>query len=311
MNLQPTVISIVSAGAMGSALASRLTTSGCTVLTNLDGRSQATKERAKGSQMQDKPLHYLFTHSDIFLSVLPPNEALKLALKVFEISRDSPRDASKKSRPLIFVEANAVNPATVKKIDALFSTSSSISFIDACIIGGPPADGYDPTIYASAHSSNQADLQVVRGLSDCGLKIRLLQGEGADVGDASALKMSYAGISKGFTGLVTTMILAAYESSPATAKALLEELGHSQRAVLERITKSVPSMIPKAYRWVGEMEEIAGFVGNGEGEVYSGLAQTFRRVQHSVAEEDGGRDIQVLEGFVANAKVIIATACEE
>ena len=32
----------------------------------------------------------------------------------------------------------------------------------------------------------------------------------------------------------------------------------------------------QAYRWVGEMEEIAGFVGEGEGEIYHGIAKLYR-----------------------------------
>lgn len=36
-------IAVIAAGAMGSAVARRLTNAGCTVLTNLDGRSEATR----------------------------------------------------------------------------------------------------------------------------------------------------------------------------------------------------------------------------------------------------------------------------
>ena len=56
----------------------------------------------------------------------------------------------------------------------------------------PPTDGYDPAFYASA---DPADVEVLDGfiaLSKWGLRVEPLRGEGTGVGDASALKMSYA-----------------------------------------------------------------------------------------------------------------------
>jgi hypothetical protein len=61
-------------------------------------------------------------------------------------------------------------------------------------------------------------------------------------------------------------------------------------------------MVPKAYRWVGEMEEIAEFVGGGEGDVYKGIARLYERIEKSA--KDGG-DAEVLMKFVESAKRII------
>jgi hypothetical protein len=61
-------------------------------------------------------------------------------------------------------------------------------------------------------------------------------------------------------------------------------------------------MLPKAYRWVGEMEEIAGFVGEGEGDVYKGLAKLYERIERSMEEGKGGGDVQVLRKFVEDAQ---------
>ena len=95
---------------------------------------------------------------------------------------------------------------------------------------------------------------------------------------------------------------AAHASSPATATALLHELHTSQPAFLNRITKVVPQMLPKAYRWVGEMEEIAGFVGEGEGDVYNGMARLYERIERSMNERKEGGDVDVLDKFVYDAK---------
>lgn len=208
---------------------------------------------------------------------------------------------------MAFADCNAVSPETAKKIAVLFA-GSGIGFVDAGIIGGPPRDGYDPVFYASAELEDAELLESFAGLSKWGLKVSPLTGEGVGVGDASALKMSYAGITKGLTGLCSTMILAAHASSPATAQALLNELNASQPAILQRITRTIPDMLPKAYRWVGEMKEISAFVGAGEGEIHQGLAHLYERVERSLKEEQeggGGQDVKALRGFVDDAKKVI------
>ncbi|KAG2358933.1 6-phosphogluconate dehydrogenase, partial [Suillus spraguei] len=173
-----------------------------------------------------------------------------------------------------------------------------IRFVDAGIIGGPPKGDYNPTFYASAEDVKLLD--EFTALSKYGLKVSPLKGEGVGVGDASALKMSYAGITKGTTGLYTTMVLAARESSPATADALMRELQISQPILLDRLVKTVPPMVPKAYRWIGEMEEIADFVGGSEGDVYRGIAKVYERVEKSIAGDQ--EDIATLMNFVEKAK---------
>jgi hypothetical protein len=96
------------------------------------------------------------------------------------------------------------------------------------------------------------------------------------------------------------MILAAHASSPATAEALLHELKASQPQVLGRLVKSVPGMVPKAYRWVGEMREISGFIGEGEGEIYEGIAKLYERIEAS--RQRDGEDVRVLESFVEGGR---------
>lgn len=59
-------------------------------------------------------------------------------------------------------------------------------------------------------------------------------------------------------------------------------------------------MIPKAYRWAGEMEEIAGFLGQGQGDTYMGIAKVYERVETSL--KGNNADIEVLKGMVEEAK---------
>lgn len=67
-------------------------------------------------------------------------------------------------------------------------------------------------------------------------------------------------------------------------------------------------MLPKAYRWVGEMEEISQFVGSGEGKIHEGLARTYERVEKSLNAGQGeaaGEDVRVLKKFAEDAKKVI------
>ena len=66
--------------------------------------------------------------------------------------------------------------------------------------------------------------------------------------------MCYAALTKGTTALMTQLSIAA---RLGVSEALRAEFGQSQPAMLERMQRAVPEMVPKAHRWVGEMAEIA------------------------------------------------------
>jgi 3-hydroxyisobutyrate dehydrogenase-like beta-hydroxyacid dehydrogenase len=71
-------IAVLAPGAMGSAVARRLSDHGARVLTSLAGRSPATAERAAAAGMiaaSDAEI----AAADIILSIVPPGEAVALA----------------------------------------------------------------------------------------------------------------------------------------------------------------------------------------------------------------------------------------
>ena len=70
--------------------------------------------------------------------------------------------------------------------------------------------------------------------------------------------MSYAGITKGVTAIAAIMVLGATRAGAADA--LIAELRESQPQLAARFAKGLPDMVPKAYRWVAEMREIAAFL---------------------------------------------------
>ncbi len=262
------VVGIIAQGQMGSAVAKRLTDNGLTVLTNLEGRSAESSARAKAARMQPVALSQ-FAAADIILSVVPPGEAETLALRL------APMLEAGRKKP-IYVDCNAVNPQTVERIAAIIQTTAC-PFVDGGIIGGPPKPGYDgPSLYLSGLQAN-----AVAALDAFGLNCKVLDGP---VGAASALKMSYAGITKGLTALASVMILAATRAGEATS--LHAELAESQPHLLAWFERQVPSMFSKAHRWVAEMEEIAGFVTADPAghELFQSAAEFYRRIAADVAD---------------------------
>jgi hypothetical protein len=63
----------------------------------------------------------------------------------------------------------------------------------------------------------------------------------------------------------------------------------------------VPDLFAKAYRFVGEMEEISSFMGSeGASGIYAGIAELYREV--AADKEGDNRDIEALSGFFTAKK---------
>ncbi|MBB3590953.1 3-hydroxyisobutyrate dehydrogenase-like beta-hydroxyacid dehydrogenase [Rhizobium sp. BK529] len=263
-----TTIALFGAGAMGSAVGRRLAESGAEVITFLEGRSEATIERARAAGLVAVPLS-AFAEADIILSIVPPAEAQKVADLVAPVLQESVKKPA-------FVDLNAISPKTMEALAAKLAPSG-VRIIDGSIIGGPPVSGKaGPVICLSGELAGEPDL-----LCRFGLKIRPVKGP---VGAASALKMCYAGINKGITGLSAAMLLAAARNG--ASEALKVELAESQAEHLQRLRHSIPDMYPKAYRWVAEMEEISEFLGadNPAALIFKGMAGVFQAIAEDRTE---------------------------
>ena len=271
-------IAIVAPGAMGAGIGKGLASRGVRVLTSLTGRSEATAARAREAGMiaaSDNDV----AAADFVLSILPPGDALALA------QRFAPLLASSNAKP-VYVDCNAINPATVEKVAAVIAPTGC-AFVDAGIIGPPPSSMSPPQagevgvrvsgprLYASGPAAAH-----FASLHQYGLDVRVLDGP---LSAASALKMCYAGINKGTQALGAAMMLAAMRTGAAAA--LRDELSFSQRELLAQFQQQLPRMPAKAYRWIAEMQEIAGFVGDdpAAGALYEGAARFFERMAEDFA----------------------------
>lgn len=263
-------IAVIGAGAMGSAVAGRLVENGAKVLTYLEGRSAATIERAKAVGMEPVGLNDI-AGAGIILSIVPPASAITVAEQVAAAIRH-------RGTKTTFIDCNAISPQTMTQVAAIFGSDCGV-VLDGSIIGGPPKSGHKgPKLYVCGDAANSSAV-----LSERGLDVRRIDGS---IGAASALKMSYAGITKGVTGLGTAMLLAAVRSG--ADEALKRELQDSQPDLYAKLQQGIPDMYPKAYRWVAEMEEIAEFLGEDDPAslIFKGMAGLYRKMAED--RENGG-----------------------
>ena len=279
MSTSPTV-AIIAPGNMGAGVGRRLTENRVTVLTSLAGRSEESVKRAREAGMQPVEDRAL-AEADFLLSILPPGDALAIA------NRLAPALTAANRKP-VYVECNAVSPPTMLKIADVIA-ATGCPFVGAGIIGPPPKPGSTNTkIYASGPAAKD-----LARLNDYGLIVRVLDGP---LTAASALKMSYGGITKGFIALGTAMLLAA--SRGGSADALKTELAESRPDLLRYLSNQVPSMYPKAYRWVAELDEIATFVGEEfpERDMFQAAARLYERIAEDL--DDRKEEIEKLDRFL-------------
>ena len=278
------VVGLIGAGAMGAGVGRRLRENGARVLTLLEGRSAATRARALAAGLEAVDEAAL-VEAELVLSIVPPGEAVGAA------ERLAPALTAAGRKPVV-VDCNALDVRTVRAVEAVVA-STGAGFVDGGIIGLPPEPGGKaPIVYLSGEGAGQ----VASWLDALGMRSAALDGP---IGAASALKMSYAGITKGLTAVAAMMVLGAEQAG--AGEALRTELAASQPELLRRFGSALPGMVPKAYRWVAEMREIAAFLGDGsEG---AAAYEAFARLYDRIAADATGdkRDVAVLEAFAKAA----------
>ena len=236
-------VAIPSPGDMGSGVGRELIARGFRVLTCLAGRSGRSRRLAEAAGLERADsLDALVASADLVLSILPPAAAEGFA--------DEAADALRRTgaRPA-FADCNAIAPATARRVAArIAGAGTGAAFIDAGIIGGAPGKSGLPTrFYCSG-----PDTSALEALDGPNLRVRRLGGE---VGQASAMKMVYAAVTKG------TFTLHAAALTAARVHGLSEpfhaELAESLPAELAAMRRMTPRLPLDAARWVGEMHEIA------------------------------------------------------
>lgn len=153
-----------------------------------------------------------------------------------------------------------------------------LAFIDGAIIGPPPTQDPEtkewslPSIVLSGPS---IPTSLAPGLPQL-LNVTHIS---PNIGFASILKSCFSGLTKGLTALSMLSITTAHSTS--LLPHLTSHLEKYSPATLSLVSKSLPAMPPKAYRWVDEMRQI-GETFSGAGDfpearcVFDGFADLYQ-----------------------------------
>jgi len=254
-------IGVLHPGEMGVTVGASARAGGSRVLWASEGRSAQTRERAAAAGLEDaKTFASLCAASGVILSVCPPHSALDLA-----------RAVAAQGFSGLYVDGNAVSPGTARDIGRIIERGGA-TFVDGGIIG-PPARARGTTrLYLSGAEA----LRIVRLFAQGPLEAIAMDG---GPGAASALKMAYAAYTKGTAALLVSIRALAIRAG--VDQALLDEWARSQGDLGARSERAAGETARKAWRFTGEMAEIAatfddaglpdGFF-RAAGEIYESLA---------------------------------------
>ena len=227
-------VGLLHPGEMGAAVGAVLHQRGLRVLWASEGRSPETRERAEAAGLEDAGSAKELAGSDVLLSVCPPHAALDVARSVGRFEG-------------LYVDGNAVAPATARKVAELVRTAGG-ELVDGGIVGSPPREAGTTRLYLSGAQAGSIRELFAGSIVDA----RMVSDE---VGAASAVKMAYAGWTKGTAALL--LAIRELARAEGVEEALLEEWDLSLPELRDRYRRAARSADAKGWRWVGEMDEIA------------------------------------------------------
>ena len=277
-------IGILSIGEMGFNWARLLSSQGVEVLTYDKERSEVTRKRAVNAGVKSVPsFPELALESDLIVSLVVPSAAKQVASDI------SMALSGTDKKGLFFLDANAISPMVAREIEKEFS-SHTVDFIDGCIIGSSKKLEQDTVIYVSGSESEQ-----IMQLEQFGFSVRTL---GVDIGQASAFKILYAGLTKGLQGLLTELLIGA--KSAGLLDQLIECYNERFPGLIKKIGGSIAALPVHAGRRAEEMEELdRTFRHYG---LKTEMAPAARKVLQTIAalnigqaSEDGNRKGTLLE----------------
>lgn len=237
-------VAILSIGEMGYHWSRLLAGRGIDVLTCLRGRSERTRRRAESAGAKSVSMRQIAAEADLVVSVVVPSAAKRVAARIAELLSKSGR------RELVYLDANAVSPMAALEMADRLSQAGAV-FVDGSIIGSAAKIDGGATVYLSGRHAAR-----LRPLETLGLSLKIL---GPEIGQASAFKVLYAGLTKGLQALFAELLVGAKKLH------LLEE-------ILKRYEESYPGLTAKAGEGIAALALHAG----RRAEEMAELSRTFR-----------------------------------
>ncbi|MDG2028309.1 MAG: DUF1932 domain-containing protein [Acidimicrobiales bacterium] len=232
-------IGMLHPGAMGASIGAVLRQKGVDTRWVDADRSPDSRRRAEDADLTAvESIDELAATCDVIISVCPPAAALAVAGAVAECGYDG-----------CFLDANAVAPATARQIGDVVAAGGA-STVDGGIVGPPVAHKGLTVLYLSGDPADTATIETL--FADTALDSYIA---GTEPGAASAVKMSFAAWSKGTSALLLAI------RALAETEGVIDGLEHAWSVLtpdlIERAPATARATAPKAWRFVGEMGEIA------------------------------------------------------
>jgi 3-hydroxyisobutyrate dehydrogenase-like beta-hydroxyacid dehydrogenase len=212
-------------------------------------------------------------------------------------------EAFKKTDRLpLFADANAISPMTSADIESIISVAGG-RYVDASIIGHSSNVGKGAMFYVSGQDSSD-----FAQLNNFGLPVQVL---GDKIGQASALKMVYAGFTKGLCCLMLEQLLTA--RSHSILDQIMEKFGSDYPETMAFTEWLLPGYPFRAARRGYEMKELtqtiekAGlkpFMAPGSEGFLKSISALNLRTEYSVGDEAEWKlkdVINILHPRLANA----------
>ncbi|MDR6974077.1 3-hydroxyisobutyrate dehydrogenase-like beta-hydroxyacid dehydrogenase [Streptomyces sp. 3330] len=232
-------VGILHPGAMGARVAAQAVTTGAAVWWLPQGRSAASRERARAYGLRSAAgIRELAATCEVVLSVCPPAAALDVAGQVAAAGFRG-----------VYVDANAVSPERMAEITGVFE-GGAVTVVDGGITGPPPREPGRTRLYLSGDDTAVARVWAL--FDGTALTPVALAGP---VGRASALKLSFAAYNK------ISYAVAAHACALADGHGVLDDLLELAQLMLPGTPlaelEHLAAAGPRAWRWGPEMSEIA------------------------------------------------------
>ncbi len=275
-------IGLLHPGMMGISVGATIKNSGYRVVWVSEGRSDESHARANEHGLEDVgTLADLCEQSQVIVSVCPPHAAEDVGDTVIQAEFSG-----------YFVDGNAIAPQKAIRIGEKMA-AAGIDFVDGSIIGGPAWQPNRTWLYLSGEKANE-----VQPIFEAGpLETEVI---GAEIGKASALKMCFAANTKGTTALLSAVVAAA--ESLGVRKELEQQWIRYDPKATEEAHQRVQRVTQKAWRFAGEMEEIAATfkdAGLPDG-FHRGAFTVYERMAHLKGREDLPDLMEVLAALIGD-----------
>jgi 3-hydroxyisobutyrate dehydrogenase-like beta-hydroxyacid dehydrogenase len=230
-------IGILHPGEMGVSIAASALKNGHQVYWMSQGRGNKTRARAEQYNLIEVDSLAEFCQTcELIFSICPPHAADEVA-----------RSVIKSGFKGLYLDANAISPQRAIKIGQMLE-ANAIQFVDGGIIGGPAWRPKETWLYLSGERAEK----IAACFSNGPLETKVV---GNEIGKASALKMCYAAYSKGTTALLVAIL--ATSESLGVREELYQQWDRDDKGFSEQVNRRVTSVTTKAWRFEGEMQEVA------------------------------------------------------